>query len=529
MVAVFSLTSTTLLALASTASAFVKLPVLRNDPGNPPLVRRGAFEQNMINNLTGGGYYAQVGLGTPQQNVTLIVDTGSSDVWVLDKDADLCTDPRLQSQNWGGCIETSAAVATVEDNGFGATFDDKSKSTTYALVTSNSFEIAYLSGEGASGDYIKEDFHVGGTIIEGLQMGLAESSDINSGLMGVGFGSSVSASKVYPNIMDEFADQGLIETMGYSLWLNDLSSDTGSILFGAIDTEKFIGSIDVVPIVPTVDGEYSHFFVAMTKFVIDSPSGEFDDIVITRAELPVVLDSGTTLSYLPSSITDVLYEQINAYDDTSRTGLVYVSCSVIDTYPDLRFTFSFADTESRSAAQISVPAREIVMDNIAFYESLGLRVPGDIPLSDGDVCSLGIHAIDGDGAASGGGTVLTDVGILGDTFLRSAYVIYDLDNKEIGLAQANLNATDSNIVEMTSGIPTDATGVSSQAPYTQTSGDSATTDSTGGVSTVTITQAAKSDEESAASSLDLGGSLRGGIVGVAVLGWMAVGGLMVLL
>ena len=78
------------------------------------------------------------------------------------------------------------------------------------------------------GDYIREDFHIGGTTIESLQMGLALSTQINSGIIGVGFGNLVS----YPNIMDEFKAQGLIETMAYSLWLVSLTNHNENALLG---------------------------------------------------------------------------------------------------------------------------------------------------------------------------------------------------------------------------------------------------------------------------------------------------------
>jgi len=51
------------------------------------------------------------------------------------------------------------------------------------------------------------------------------------------------------------------------------------------------------------------------------------------------------------------------------------------------------------------------------------------------------------------------VSVFGDTFLRSAYVVYDLDNNEISLAQTNFNSTGTDIVEIVpgaSGVP-DAT------------------------------------------------------------------------
>ena len=51
--------------------------------------------------------------------------------------------------------------------------------------------------------------------------------------------------------------------------------------------------------------------------------------------------------------------------------------------------------------------------------------------------------------------------VLGDTFLRSAYVVYDLHNNEISLAQTNFNSTGSNIMEITNSSVPDATGVAS--------------------------------------------------------------------
>ncbi len=41
--------------------------------------------------------------------------------------------------------------------------------------------------------------------------------------------------------------------------------------------------------------------------------------------------------------------------------------------------------------------------------------------------------------------------VLGDTFLRSAYVVYDLGNNQISLAATNFNATTSNVQEIGTG------------------------------------------------------------------------------
>lgn len=41
--------------------------------------------------------------------------------------------------------------------------------------------------------------------------------------------------------------------------------------------------------------------------------------------------------------------------------------------------------------------------------------------------------------------------LFGDTFLRSAYVVYDLDNQQVSIAQTDFNATTSNILEIKAG------------------------------------------------------------------------------
>jgi len=45
-----------------------------------------------------------------------------------------------------------------------------------------------------------------------------------------------------------------------------------------------------------------------------------------------------------------------------------------------------------------------------------------------------------------------DAIILEETFLHSAYVVYNLANNELSIEQTNFNTTSSNVVEITNGV-----------------------------------------------------------------------------
>ncbi|RYC61444.1 hypothetical protein CHU98_g4771 [Xylaria longipes] len=437
MRASLSLVSLGAVATSVVAQKVVPLSFSRAGPEHQGLRKRaGTYSQELNNNLTGGGYYAEVALGTPPQPVTLILDTGSSDVWVLDTNADLCQSRSLQSI-YGTCLATY----------------EPTDSSTYKVVDQDAFSIQYLDGSGAGGDYIKDTLHIAGTSIEALQVGLAENSTINSGLLGIGFNANVAADIPYPNIVDLFVQQDLIAIRAYSLYLDDLNAETGTVLFGGIDTKKFIGqlkSVDILPDAQSRSKTYSSFTVALESLKVNSSSSNSVGSELITAETPVILDSGTTLTYLPSPIARKVFRTFDAVDDSLGTGIVFVSCSLLSSEKDTTIDFQFGD---RNGPVVRVPIDELVLDNVKGYINLGLELP-DLPFD--DPCSFGIQSLSG-------------IYLLGDTFLRSAYVVYDLTNKKIGLAQANVNATESSIMEITSGIPL-VSGVAAQQTPSKSGG-----------------------------------------------------------
>lgn len=486
------LESLALFIATASAANVVEIGINRIRPGQPGLANTlrsrasspNTYIETLVNNVTGGGYYASIDVGTPPQPQVLVIDTGSSDVWVVASDADLCTSSLLQRKYGDTCSDTY----------------DSSKSSTYKLVSSD-FDISYLDGTGSSGDYITDTFAIGGASIKALQMGYATQTVRGTGIMGISYSASESTLDIYPNLIDQFEQQGLISTKAYSLYLNDFRSESGSILFGGIDTDKFIGNLSSMPIVQTQSSNgtsgYTILAVALNSMTANPGSGANKSPVSLGGQaLPAILDSGTTLSYLPSSVAASLFSAVGAYTDDMVTGYTFVDC---DGPSDLTVTLSLG-----KGATIVLPASQIVLDVFAGLQS---QIPSNVPFS--NACLFGFQDIGSASssslsamaaaqiAASSGGSSFA---LLGDTFLRSTYAVYDLTNNEIGLAQANLNSSTSSIVEMKAsdnGIPT-LTGVKAQ----QTTSASSTTGGGGGSSTsgtsdsdgtVTVTASPKSN------------------------------------
>jgi hypothetical protein len=307
--------------------------------------------------------------------------------------------------------------------------------------------------------------------IKTVEMGVAYNSSSSVGVMGIGYdvneasnsGSSnmdpsAPAAFVYPSIIDTMVSQGLIASKAYSLYLDDLEASTGSIIFGGLDSDKYHGSLLQIPTVPdTLDNGtqvYAEFGVALTGFSITSQTGSTTSLTTSSYAEPAILDSGTTATYLPDRLVELIIEKINGVDDSQNSGNIYVDCSMLNN-ASMTFDFSFGGANGLT---IKVPVSELVfnINSSAFATGTGSSTSPNLPFS--STCAFGI--------LPAGENPL----ILGDTFLRSAYVVYDLSNNLIAIAQTNFNSTTSSIVDFKAGatsIP-NVSGVASSASVTQT-------------------------------------------------------------
>ncbi|KAK2069219.1 hypothetical protein P8C59_003816 [Phyllachora maydis] len=218
LVALFIATAECAAAAAGRAGPrVVKMDTQRQPTSNPVqrdrIRRRSQTVQAALDNKE-TLYYVNGSLGTPPQPLRLHLDTGSSDLWVNSPRSNEC----LQSSSPCKFAGTYAANA----------------SSTYAYVGSW-FNITYVDGSGASGDYATDSFSIGSTTLQKLQFGIGYESSSTQGILGLGY--KVNEAQVgrarkpaYDNLPAQMVADGLIHSNAYSLWLNDLDSNTGSVL-----------------------------------------------------------------------------------------------------------------------------------------------------------------------------------------------------------------------------------------------------------------------------------------------------------
>ncbi|KAI1824779.1 eukaryotic aspartyl protease [Xylaria intraflava] len=374
-----------------------------SDPAHYDRLRRRAstLESRLENEQT--LYFISATIGTPEQRFRLQLDTGSSDLWVNTNSSATCAHKTKTSI--GPCDDSGAYSANA--------------SSTYEYVGSW-FNISYVDGSGARGDYVTDTLMLGNAKLDHFQFGVGYQSTSTQGILGIGYPVNevqVGRAKMdpYENLPAALVSGGYISRNAYSLWLNDLDDEAGNILFGGIDTGRFTGTLQTLPIQAT-NNVYTEFLITLTSVAFGQ------ETIAKNQAIAALLDSGSSLTYLPDDIARAIFAQVDAQYDTS-SGNAYVDCQLAENKSaTIDFTFT--------SPTISVNLSELVFSSGTFGSSR--------TQSFHSTCLFGI-------ASAGEGNV-----VLGDTFLRSAYVVYDLENNQISLAQANFG-NKSNIVEIPTG------------------------------------------------------------------------------
>ncbi|KAK5663052.1 hypothetical protein OQA88_6468 [Cercophora sp. LCS_1] len=324
-------------------------------------------------------YLCEVSIGTPPQKVQLDFDTGSSDLWVRSRD--------LVSQAFHG------------GNAF-----SPSKSSTYKPQPDKAWMITYGDGSSASGDVGTDVVTIGGLAIQNQSIELAKhmsaqfSSGAGDGLLGLAFpkiNTITTKGKHDPQptpvvnmiLQDDIPkDAELFTSCFYS------SRDQGKesfYTFGWIDQDLVKSSGEEIAWAPVDNSEGFWMFPSETVTI----NGQKVHLHRNKA----IADTGTTLALLSDQVCDALYEKIpGATYSEKYQGYLIPNTITADALPDFR---------------VAVGGKEFAIQK----EDL-LFAPADDKNWYGGVQSRGQNPFD----------------ILGDTFLKSVYAIWDQGRNRFG-------------------------------------------------------------------------------------------------
>jgi len=257
-----------------------------------------------LSNYMNAQYYTTIKLGTPPQEFKVILDTGSSNLWVPSKE----------------CTSIACFLH--------AKYDSSASST--HKVNGSDFSIQYGSGsmEGfVSNDLLTiGDLHM--TKVDFAEAtkepGLAFAFGKFDGILGLAY-DTIAVNHITPPFY-HMINQGLLDEPVFSFRVGSSAEDGGEAIFGGIDSSAYTGKIDYVPV-----KRKAYWEVALDKVA-------FGDDELELENTGAAIDTGTSLIALPTDIAEMLNAQIGA--SKSWNGQYTVDCKKVPDLPDLSFYFN---------------------------------------------------------------------------------------------------------------------------------------------------------------------------------------------
>ncbi|CAI4407057.1 BDN_1c_G0027790.mRNA.1.CDS.1 [Saccharomyces cerevisiae] len=400
----------------SSVSSYVQFPVqkLASIPNIASQYTSGiVFKRGEASNSTLvheiGLYAVKMEIGTPPQTVYLQLDTGSSDMYVNDADSAYCE-----------LLSDGSDYVSTDNYELTATFSELPSSTVSAEAynTLCSYWGAFSPSNSSTFKY--NDTFFDETYGDGISLPAGEYTDSLENAYNI-------TPFEYRNFPMALKSYGKIEKMAYSLFLNEPEAHFGSILFGAVDKNKYSGQLYTLPMLQafnTLDSLGPGMFVTAQGVAISD--GFSGNKTVSEIQFPVLFDSGTTFSYLPTEIAEAIGKSFDGKYSSDDQGYIFDCSKVNDTLLSVDFGgFNI----SANISNFVTSAKDRCVLNVKQSESTYM---------------------------------------LGDAFLVDAYVVYDLENYEISIAQASFNNQEEDIEVISDTVPgaTPAPGYSSTWVYT---------------------------------------------------------------
>lgn len=425
-------------------------------------------------------YIAELHVGSNEDKVHVHVDTGSSDLWVMSSDVE-CTkenpftsldqeqegnktekreqpskskidyaarEKRADGQVYSSLYAPNGPETTnipgseilssyFNSNSIGASGSGETKTCTthgtFNTGASETFEsngtepflTLYGDGTYAFGLWGQDTIKIGNISVSDVSFAIANLTSNDIGVLGIGLPGLETTAEfgyTYENLPYKMKSDGVIDKVLYSLYLNEADANTGSVLFGAIDHAKYEGTLETLPLTKGRDGTILDFSIELNHISLDL---EGETKHISKDTVNVILDSGTTASYLLPQQLKAVGESLGG-EFIETEGGYKVDCEYLESNSTLDLTFG--------NKIIHVPFSDLVLPE------------------NETSCYLGILPYEGEANK-------TAFPVFGDNILRSAYIVYDLEDYQIHIGQAYY--TDEENIEVVKGNVTTGGGQNS--------------------------------------------------------------------
>ncbi|KAI3406332.1 APR1 [Candida oxycetoniae] len=277
-------------------------------PEKAPFVtpQKGKFDAPLTNYMN-AQYFTEIQIGTPGQSFKVILDTGSSNLWVPSQD----------------CTSLACFLHSKYDHDASSTYK----------ANGSEFSIQY--GSGSMEGYISQDvLSIGDLVIPKQDFaeatsepGLAFAFGKFDGILGLAY-DTISVNRIVPPVYNAI-NQGLLDAPQVSFYLGDTNKDEndgGLATFGGYDESLFQGKITWLPVRRKAYWEVSFEGLGL--------GDEYAELTKTGA----AIDTGTSLITLPSTLAEIINAKIGA--TKSWSGQYQIDCNKRDSLPDLTMTFS---------------------------------------------------------------------------------------------------------------------------------------------------------------------------------------------
>lgn len=321
-------------------------------------------------------YYGIITIGTPPHNFTVIMDSGSSNLWVPSAKCNPSVYPSCSNHS----TYDSSASSTYKANG-------KSLFLPYGSGT----VVGFLSQDVVNFAGLDVQNQVFGEMTQFPGQDLWGTVPFD-GILGLGY-PAISMDSVTP-VFDNIIAAHSLQSNVFSFYLStendeDPSYGKSMLTIGGTDPRFYSGDFTWAPVT-----QQSYWLINVDDIKLNGQStGACKGIFSSKCA--TVVDTGTSVLTGPSSVINQLLPKINASAD----------CSNLDQLPNLSFSIAGKDFEL-------TPQQYVIKLNA-----------GD---GQPTICQTGVQALDQLG-----------LWILGDPFLRAYYTAFDRDNNRVGFAKAN--------------------------------------------------------------------------------------------